>query len=155
MSAWVVDDEHISVLLYAGLLEDTFGPLAWCWDNPLRREELTPETADRVGRMLLAENHRSVNYAYQTPPLSDMDWLVYTYSRPQHVNWLETEILKAIHCYQYQSCESPDWRDTEAWWFCDALEKRIIRNLPGYELGNTWGITAHSVPIATGLRLVK
>ena len=47
--------------------------------------------------------------------------------------------LKFIQCLRYQSCETPDWEDTEAAALLDRLQIDIIRMLPGYEDAN-WSI---------------
>jgi len=41
--------------------------------------------------------------------------------------------LSLISCYEYQSCEHPEWRTSEARAICEALRKLAIRNLPGYD----------------------
>jgi hypothetical protein len=41
--------------------------------------------------------------------------------------------LKAISCYEYQSCEHPGWRKSEAHAFCEALRDMAIGCLPGYD----------------------
>lgn len=47
--------------------------------------------------------------------------------------------MKFIQCLRYQSCETPDWEDTEAAALLDRLQIDIIRMLPGYEDAN-WSI---------------
>jgi len=107
MSAFIVDPEHIHVLLWAtSRTTSPYGPLAWYYDNPTRKGELTPDTRDDVGQMLVDENAASVNYRYD-----EDDAYIYAYQQPQHTTWTDVEILKALDCYQYQSCEHPAWRD--------------------------------------------
>lgn len=48
-------------------------------------------------------------------------------------------VLKAIDCYEYQSCEHDEWAESEAHAFCHALRKRMIHSLPGYE-DAPWGL---------------
>ncbi len=48
-------------------------------------------------------------------------------------HYLPVEIIKACDCYDYQSCETPDWKDTEAYAIMQMLRKRAIYSLPGYE----------------------
>lgn len=50
------------------------------------------------------------------------------------------EILKAISCLEYQSCEHPGWDESEAKAFCDALREQMINALPGYD-DAAWGIS--------------
>src|SRR4051812_31664745 len=107
MSAWVVDEEHIHVLVWAGLeMIRPYGPLAWTADPDNGTLAMEPgwagaeqvrkllgigETADFVGQLLWAENYRSVNYRYdeheQVPE--------YQYHWPRHQSWSPVEVLKA------------------------------------------------------------
>jgi hypothetical protein len=41
-------------------------------------------------------------------------------------------ILKAIRCYEYQSCEHTGWETSEARLFCGAFRSRMIRMVSGY-----------------------
>lgn len=41
--------------------------------------------------------------------------------------------LKALACYEYQSCESDDWESTEAFAFCEALRHTLIWALPNID----------------------
>ncbi|GAB2564105.1 hypothetical protein [Leucobacter ruminantium] len=150
MSAFIVSIHHIRALVNAGLNARYGQPLSWRirpltaeeragsyepgepWgpdaiviSGQLRRE-LTPESAELVGSILLAENQRSVNYRYDENELE----YVYTHrpSRPR----TPVELLKAIDCYEYQACETPDWEDSEAAAFCEALRSHLIGDLPGY-----------------------
>ena len=105
------------------------------------------ESADYVGRMLLWECVRSVAYRYPDDSLDGLpgpcgftpeETEDYTYRC--HARRLEpVEVLKAIDCYEYQSCEHPDWKDSTAAKLCDQLRSRMIAELPGYEEA-AWGL---------------
>ena len=43
------------------------------------------------------------------------------------------EALKALDCYEYQSCEHPEWETSEAFEFCRAMRNLLIGCLPGYD----------------------
>lgn len=133
MSAYEVSQETIHVLVNAGL---QFGErsgayaLRWYFGNPLRSEQLDHETAERTGAMLVAENRRSVNYRY------DEDEIEQPYQFQRIDRRLDpVRVLKVLACYEYQACESDDWRETEAHWFCRYLQSYLIYALPGYEAG--------------------
>jgi len=144
---------HVNLLVYAGL--SLVGPgerLRWfsrrlneeekaaafevgSWTGPGIAEvcgqlmrELTPESAGRVGAVLLAENARSVNHRY-----AEETWeSVFEYS-PIRGRLTPLQVLGAIGYYEYQSCEHPDWDESEAHAFCDALRHLAIGELPGYK----------------------
>lgn len=141
MSAYIVDPEHIHTLLWAASRPFIpYGPLRWYYDNPTRAGEATSDTLDVVGQMLLDANAASVNYRYDEDEL-----YVYAYQRPRHSTWTNVDLLKALACYEYQSCETADWATSQAHAFCAALRHRLIQSLPGYDAG-PWEITADTVP---------
>lgn len=134
MSAYVVNTEHIDALITAGLhYAHPYGPIRWNFTNPGRPDELQPETATATGAMLLAENVRSVDYRYQENGATP----AYTFRRLQG-HPAPVVVLKLIDAYEYQACETPDWKDTAAASFCDALRRRMIAALPGYN-DAPWG----------------
>jgi len=101
MSAFVVPARHIDYLLTKGLGPHVtrYGPIKWhVTDGEWKM--LTRETATEVGRMLLAENQRSVNARYQredAPP---------SYTFRPYRDTTAVQCLKAIACYEYQACET-------------------------------------------------
>lgn len=159
MSAFVVDKVHIDALVTAGLkLASRYGPMKWTDRGPTDEEisdthvrgqsipygsmvwysehkrELTSETAGRVGAMLLAENVRSVNHRYD-----EEEW-----EQPYEFSQLRGTpdprvVLEAIACYEYQSCEHPEWERSEAYRFCDTLRRECVRLLTGDV--SVWEIT--------------
>lgn len=152
MSAFVVDDAHITYLLNAA---ETFGSLTWLAPVPDTLETLAAaERAhavgqpwgdgapayyravsrsiptvgyERVGQMLLDENYASVNFRYGQNEAA----VFIPGDRFAPVTPIQT--LKALDCYEYQSCEHPGWRFSEAHEFCVALRGAAIGHLPGYE----------------------
>lgn len=161
MSAWIVDKAHIDYLVSAGFIGGVANPLEWFdaepgpeafregepwgpgWREHLEEHgrKLTRETAGRVGAMLWAENVASVNHRYAETELEDP----YLFARVMVEGWAA---LKALECYEYQSCEHPGWRTSEARAFCDALRARLIDHLEAQEPRYTdapWGFTADTV----------
>lgn len=156
MSAFILGKAHIDALVTAALERTSgdFGPLSWCardltveetlasyrsgapWgpDAPAIGRALTrqatPDEAERIGQMLVRENRLSVNHRYRESEVE----AIYTYERPVIRGRVDpVVILKAIDCYEYQSCEHPGWKCSEAHAFCRALRHRMICHLSGYE----------------------
>lgn len=141
MSAYVVDKETINLLVRAGL-HVRYKPMTWY--NADQRYQLDESTADLVGQMLLDECVHSVSHRYQDDGITKLSgptnayWLVpYKYQAGLHLP-TPVVILKAIACYEYQSCEHPEWETSKAKAFCETLRKIIISWLPGYEEA-PWG----------------
>ena len=152
MSAFVVSKAHIDALVTAGLDLGRHGYLYWYWPEltaeqesdayargsyagsgapevaEARHHELWIDTADQVGAMLWAENYRSVNHRYA----EDNQPQAYGYTRCRR-RLSAVALLKAVNCYEYQSCEHPGWKRSQAYAFCQALRSALIRELPGYE----------------------
>ena len=162
MSAFIVSDNHLAYLVHAGLAYGRQSPLRWqapdteeppgesdyAPGNPwgetsvdtMRRKarELTQETADSTMLLLYAANVASVNYRYDNRDGESVDHIPhYRDNDIRHIN--PVQVLKALACYEYQSCETPEWDASEAHAFCEALRHRMIQVLPGYEEA-TWGI---------------
>lgn len=157
MSAFMVPVEHVRAMVNAGLRTEGYGPLSWSvrqltqvekdrayepgqpWGPDMHaviketHRELTRETAGAVGAMLLAQNRRSVDFRYNESDIEE-PYLHAVSTTPRE----PVEILKAIDCYEYQSCETPDWEDSEAARFCQALRALLIGKLPGYAEADAW-----------------
>lgn len=162
MSAFMVDKVHIDALVTAGVawgaphIHD--GPIRWTWPElseedehdayergepwgpraielyRQRMHELTRDQAGRVGAMLWAENRRSIDHRYNEEELEDPYEFTALPGHPDPV-----VVLAAIGCYEYQSCEHPDWHRSEAYAFIQSLRARAIRKVIGDN--PTWEIT--------------
>ncbi len=163
MSAFIVNRQHIDAMVAVAMFGpsdaapspgsawrltrwlDTRPPqssgMAWYIEH---QQEASADGAGRLGDLLTLENVRSVEYRY-----SGADSLPGTYegTTPDWINPYDTpaaelrrlprpsavECLKLLACYEYQSCEHPGWRDSEAAQFCDALRRQVVAYLPGFD----------------------
>lgn len=147
MSAYIVDREHIVYLVKSCMNIDGFG---WTFKNKYNMADYGTyfDNALRVANMLWIENMDSVCFRYPgsvddpegLPGPIGEDFiitendLVFQFHRP----FDPVQVLKACQCYAYQTCEHPDWKESEANAFIDALEQFYISRLPGYESAK-WG----------------
>ena len=148
MSAFMVCPEHVDYLIHAGLHYGRRSRVSWL-DKRGVRKILDAFTADAVGTMLLAENQRSVNtrYGEQDAPQG------YKYRGERCCAEVEAvQVLKAVACLDYQSCETDDWKETEARAFCQALKAHAIDTLPGYD-DALWSISTKRVPYVAEARV--
>jgi len=124
MSAFLVSSNHIDVLVHARrvLRHKTFGRIGG-------------DTTDtELGQMLWRENMLSL--AARVPTDASVDEVALaTYSATAYPpgRFSIVELLKAIHCYEYQSCEHDGWDTSEARAYCRAVERELLGLLPGYE----------------------
>lgn len=111
MSAYLCDVAHIG------------GLARWAHENA--PESYTDPAA--LARLLATENLRSVAYRYPDdaegdrpgqPCKSDADYIRLCEAAARFIGAARGvkpyEVVKAIECYQYQSCEHPDWDGSHA-----------------------------------------
>lgn len=114
MSAFIVSEKHIHVIVTALKRQE-------CWST---KEILKKYNQDLnlIGKILWSENFRSVNYRYdensKTPNYEFAQIYVSYY-----------QVIKAIDCLKYQSCEHEDWEFSEAKNILDKLENVIFHKI--------------------------
>ena len=121
MSAFVVSHDHIDALAFnsgAMTREGYFWKGEW--------HKLT--NWQEVGEILLAENVRSVNYRYSGQIEAEPYKFVYPSRR-----YTPVEIIRACDGYMYQACETPDWKQTQAYAIIHLIRERAIHRLDGYD----------------------
>lgn len=160
MSAFVVSTDHIDAMISAGL-EGRF-ELSWYWDgerhclnrgnadevgsmllsenvrsveyrySPPGREAIYGDGFESGEDFNLPGTYVAETIAEGIEAISVPQWMTpYSYKQPRR-RFSPVEILKAIDCFDYQSCETGDWRETEAYAFCQSLRDDMIGRLPGY-----------------------
>jgi hypothetical protein len=135
MSAFIVSHAHINALVSA-MLDARMS--YWTGQD---RVYVTRANAEEVGRILLAENVRSVTHRYGGRLDDDEQNAAALYrfayaGRPRS----PVQLIKAVHCLDYQSCETEDWESSIAWRICQAILANATTKLPGYETA-AWEIT--------------
>jgi hypothetical protein len=145
MSAFVVDRYHIVYLVKAAreAAIRLRSPLRWGDGHTLDASVSVTEMV-ALAQLLWDENRSSVSYRYDAlvglPGPIDEDYIIRAgdFQRFSWVNWSPVDVLKAIDCYQYQSCEHPGWQTSEAKAFTDALRRAWTHLVPGYDEA-PWG----------------
>lgn len=136
MSAFVVDDFHINFLVNWASNPYHSGAVSYFWGGDWHDIRRDPA---RVAHVLHAENVRSVNYRYRENQSADNFQFVHMgmgYLDPDAV-----QVIKAAHCLRYQSCETPDYFETEAHAILAAMIDAATRELPGYADAH-WALNA-------------
>lgn len=139
MSAFLLSNAHIDILVCGAA---QYG---------LERD---PGKLRVLGQLWWTQNNRSVNHRYAERRRHPR-YELHTTEAPLH----PVAVLVALCCYTYQSCERPDWEQTEAYRYAGMLEKTILdrhpelavekngprgpepayRSHPVYKLAKTWG----------------
>ncbi len=152
MSAFLVSHRHIN----------TIAAYAEQWitrHNSGRFGELLAHvgTAQQLATQLYGANVDSVCHRYKDEPSADIGLGPIVYRRPARIPG-PVEIIKAIHCLEYQSCETDTWESSPAYRNLQKIAGWASRELPGYATA-PWAIydpspeTADRVcPSCSGLR---
>ena len=144
MSAYICNPEHFGVLAAYAVRNDC---AVSEWTHSRKNTlDVKIDTAQRIAKGLARENIRSVAYRYPDstdgdrpgPCLKDADieeaaaiYAAYFIANPQNLRPID--VLKLCQGWDYQSCETDDWKDTLAWQQVDWIRSAAIRSLPGYE----------------------
>ena len=128
MSAFVVNNDHISAMVELAVGRGASTDAVY-WDEKGdgHPERVQREDFDRIGQLLLDENVRSVNARYKT---DDVGVFV---DAPFLQGATPVEGLKLVVCYEYQSCEHPEWEQSAAFRLCEAITRKLVRQVPGFE----------------------
>jgi hypothetical protein len=158
--AFVVSKEHIDILVQLAFTGPRSVPHSSHWERPSWLMEHHP-LPDEVGRMLLLECLKSVGHRYPDDRLDELPrdgppyWTggvdAYRYA-PQPCRLTAVEGLKAVACYEYQSCEHDAWPESRAYTFCRSLRGALIHALPGMDEA-PWGWDAERVAAAAAALL--
>lgn len=153
MSAFIVGQDHIDFLVTAAIALGTDGGYGLYWQQDMNltgfgsHVRVGLDNANEFGAMLWSENITSVRARYPHDEYSELPGPVptpfafeYEYRRfalPYGDTWHDlttiAQVLKAIDCYVYQSCEHPTWVGSRAEQACDALRAGYIKRIPDYE----------------------
>jgi hypothetical protein len=148
MSAFVVSHAHIDALLTFADMKRLTNELAYHVNRGKEKLSLSD-----IGRILLAENERSVCHRYpdcvpgNAPGVIGQECINYRFKPYQKLHRMPfpamlATVIKACHCFDYQACETDDYESSIAHKIIRAIEARAIRALPHYE-NAPWGINEH------------
>lgn len=140
MSAFQVGPEHLGALIRWYLLDTrTHNHPRWRGCQPNLND-----AADMLAALAF-ECYKSVRYRYpdgdlpgpcafpDTPVVCSDNLHTYRPLTP-------IEVIVACKCYEYQSCEHPEWGQSEAAQLIQHIKEAALRRLPGYE-DAPWEIT--------------
>lgn len=124
MSAFLLSNYHLSVLGRAAAAAKTIV------EDPRTYRDL--HKAKVFAQLLYEENVRSVRYRYEESDTTYPRGMAFD-ERVMDGDLDPVQILKACQSYHYQSCETDDYRQTEAWKIVDNIINAFIQALPGYK----------------------
>lgn len=130
MSCFVVNKRHIDYLASYFSLHQRDLYLYRNGSNWI----LTPR---EVGQILWNENRRSYEWLYNEV----INWDVYNFAQYPNLARLSDhrQVIQACNCLNYQSCETEDWKNSDAYKILKALREHAIGHLLPESL--LWEIT--------------
>ena len=152
MSASVVSPEHIKELVTHAVgkrngsmrvdprylkyhISETLG-------EQLQEAHTDKDIATIYAGVLYSENLRSVAYKYDgCKTIQELPGLI---EKPEYIEITTSDlvyrkvrnpvhIIKMCHCLDYQSCETDNWEQTDAYQILQSIIDSATRELPGYE----------------------
>ena len=123
MSAYMCSDRHLTILAAYALRHDLYPS-----DGVSR--------ADRDGlaecfAMLAKANADSINSLYTHGHSEFVPGTPHAGALKERLEPIV--IVKACHCYAYQSCEAKTWQRSQARQLVRAIESHAVSHLPGYD----------------------
>lgn len=136
MSAYIMnDDEFNYIVSYFIDPNHATGEGAWLKIGD-RYDNLNASNSAEVAKILQAENVRSVNSRYRDDIKSEYEFEYIPSARKRPVG----NIIGALDCLEYQSCESEDYHQSNAWEIVQGLRKHLLKQIAEKEGTYTWGI---------------
>jgi hypothetical protein len=130
MSAYVLGDENFDAIIAA--CKRCFGSNLFVLGKTFNLD--SEEECSQIGQILKDQNYASVNARYKEKTEIDP----YKYKASSEL-YSPVQILKICDCYDYQACETGDYRESLACDIVDTLRLKLITLLPGYDDAK-WGI---------------
>ena len=99
-------------------------------------EYLNADNSNLIAKILMDANVKSVNERYEDDqtPSYEFEYLPQARKRPVG------NIIGALDCYEYQSCESNEWDTSNAREIVASLRKHLLKTIAEKDGTYTWGI---------------
>jgi hypothetical protein len=131
MSAWLCTRTHVAAIV-RWIEDNDRGAIDWAGFGAALPEGLAT--------MLHQENVRSIAARYPDSFREFVRGAEFSYTDIRRAPKLSpVEMLKAIQCFEYQSCEHDEWESSNAARFLRHAQAAAIAKLPGYDTA-PWGI---------------
>ena len=139
MSAFIVGDDLLDLLVTAGTRGVGSDARLGVFHQGEWHYWSRQGGADDLGAVLKLANYASVNHRYQeSTPCGSYQWDgrgITEYLGGDVIPW--GQVLMALDCYEYQTCEVPQWDETLAYAVCRAIRRKVCRII-GNECEAEW-----------------
>jgi hypothetical protein len=139
MSAFILGDDTIDLLVTAGVRGVGLDARLAVYHGDKMHYWSRYEDTDSLGSLLKTANYESVNYRYkEATPCEAYHWNpngILPYIGGRVISW--GQVLQAVRCYEYQSCEAPTWETSLAKAVCGAIRLKVC-GIIADEAGAEW-----------------
>lgn len=132
MSAFVMHEDEISTIVSYFITPVTDDQLYIEVDDEYKYMGLLD--APRVAKILFDQNVRSVEERYSSIEAHEFRFTFDKLATRRPLG----NIIGALDCLEYQSCESDDYEDTDAYKILARMRKHLLKRAAGDDY--TWGI---------------
>lgn len=141
MSAFQLPETHIGAIAKWAIRNNRGAALRCYWNGASRQYYF-----EEICAVLAHECYRSVRSRYPVGPLpgpisAEDGPVVFTLTQSQYATLEPVDVLKACASYGYQSCETEDYDESEAYALVEAIKSAAIHALPGFEASPAWEIS--------------
>lgn len=138
MSAFQLPETHLGAIAKWAIRNNRGAVVRSYWQGASRQY-----TFEEICTVLAAECFRSVRTRYPDGPLPGPSYapdgpVRFTMAQSQYATLQPIDVLKACASYAYQSCETNDWDESEAFALIESIKHAAIRALPGYDESPAW-----------------
>jgi hypothetical protein len=138
MSAYIMNEDEINIIVGYFLKPHNSGVNGTgLWtkigDN---YDHINAENAREIGKILFDENVRSVEGRYNSNENHEYCFRFMAGAHKRPVG----NIAGALDCLEYQSCESDNWHETNAWHIICDMRKELLKEIAEKDGTYTWGI---------------
>lgn len=147
MSAYVVSNAHLNAIVNFAYIKFRREPVLYPPSG--FRPSVDCSQPTELGQILLDENVRSVNYRYNETRETEP----FKHNLSLTLVSLE-QFFSCIACLEYQSCETNNWPETEAFHILQGLKDKAIRLLPGYDK-TKWSLDDGDLPTSNVIEISK
>ena len=135
MSAYIVNDDHINVLVSYFVGRNPHDGL-WLEVNGTY-QHLSRDSAAEIARILFAQNVRSVDVRYNE---ENPAYYTFKYIHQARDVYMASEIAGLIDCLEYQSCETNDYYASHAYHILCLMRKALLDELQEELPERMWGL---------------
>ena len=127
MSAFIIGEDMLDLLVTAGVWGVGDDARLRFFHEDQYHTFNKYEDGDALGQILKTANYESVNYRYkeETPveTYRHMGSDITPFLGGAVISW--GQVLQAVRCYEYQSCEAPTWDGSLAKAICSAITRKV------------------------------